>query len=697
MKAKSKSPFRELAFLVCLCVVYTMLTSCADLSKTGKAYRVDVTPQMSLQAAKLSGKTPKPRWQTLAPLSEIEEILPGVEGTTLVGYLEMDTRYANSPSLVPFYGPYVLYDLKTGRELWRHARERNPGLAYNVLLTDPYLVYASKGDNATRIAVVDPGSGKLMWETSIDSVSVAVSINPSRRVVIVHSMRPASRISVLELTSGKRLWSTGLTSEEALFEFDGDRMLVVSGDLAQYSLRDGRRLWQLKDPAAKSRPMNLVADDAGYLIARRNGSVSRVSTAGKLAWRTSLPGVPELATLGNGLAIVAVRSDAKQDMSLQALSLRTGKRVWRQRISGGLSSALQPVGNRLVYTTAGAIEAVSTRNGKRLFSAPLTEREPGRLADHIGVFPGHIAVASESVVSGHAPDSGRELWRVELNGTDYLTRAVARSQVKGSVDTDPENALAGVVGGYANNLNAMYDSSDFYIKQARQNYTNVYNDTRRAILSGSSTEKADAYFQRSLAASNVRNTQMINRAYETTMLSVNTAFNALANAQAVEKNARVGAAAAEEDRAIKRLLLSSRIHESGLQGDYYLRPFRSRRGNGVVLVNMRLGTWAEIPSGPSETILEDKIYMNILLGLVTDRASLVTIGTGLDTAKWQTDQRFQTGGLQKTMFAFTLEDRNRTTMIRRSLLCYDLAEATFRPASEYDLNSLTRQKSRIVR
>lgn len=697
MKGIPGSLFVKLACLGCLCIVGTMLTSCADLAKTGKAYHTDVTPQMELQAARLRSKAPKAQWQTIVPAPEIDEMLPGMAGTTLVGFLDLDTRYPNSPALVPYYGPYVLYDTVSGRELWRHDRDRNPDLAYSVVLTDPYMVYASKGDDRTRIAVINPRNGKLMWETSVDSTRVNVTANTARGVLTIHILSSTPKFSVFELATGKQLWSVNLPSGQVLFEFDRDRVLVVSSKLTFYSLQDGRHLWRIKDPAQRSDPLTMVAHDDGYMVAWRNGMISQVSPAGKLAWRASLHGVPELATVTNKLAIVAVNSTGRRGTSLHALSLESGKTVWRRQLSSKLSSAMLLKGNRLIYSTAGAIESVSTRNGKQLFSTPLAARAVARLPDHVSIFPGHIAVASESVVSGHAINDGRELWRIDLNGTEYLSQAVARSQLKGSLVGDTGNRLTEVMQNYVSGIDAMHASSDLYTRQARQNYTNVYNRTRAAISSGNAAQRADASFQRSLAASNVQNVNMINRSFDTMMLSVNTAINVLVSAQAVEENARVGAAAAAQDRAYKRLLLSYKVHESALQGDYYLRPFRSRSGNGLVIVNLRKGTWAEIPTSPSETILEDRIYMNIILGLIVNRTTLVTVGTGLDTAKWQTDQRFQASALQSSMFAFALEDRYRTTLILRSLLSYDISDATFRAASAYNKDSLTKRRSRIIR
>jgi len=681
--------------LACLAIAGNMLVACADLAKSGKAYQTDLTPQMQLQASRLRGRAPVPHWQTIAAAPEIDELLPGPNGTTLVSFLELDTRYPNSPALVPYYGPYALYDTLSGRELWRHQRDRNPDLAYSVLLTDPYLVYAAKGDTSTRIAVVDPANGKLLWETMVNSPRVNLSVNGAGGALAVHSVGTSPKLTLYSLRRGKALWSVALPSGQALIEFDDDRVLVAARHLTAYTWRSGQRLWRINGPARKSEPQTMVVHDRGYLMAWRNGSISQVSSAGKLVWRSYLAGFPQLATVSGKLAIVAMQS-ANRRSALQAFSLGSGKTSWQRKLSAPLSSALLIQHDRLFYTSGGKVESLSIRDGRRLFSAALAKRTAGRLPDHLVLFPQHIAVASESMVSGHAIADGHELWRIDLHGIDYLTQAVARAQLEGSLVGDTRNRMADVMQNYRRNLDNMHVSSNFYAKQARQNYINVYNRTQRAISSGNAAQRADARFQRSLAASNVQNVNMINRSFDTMMLNVNTALNVLAFAQAAEENARVGAAAADRDRAYKRLQLSYKIHEAGLQGDYYLRPFRSRSGNGLVVVNLRRGKCAEIATGPTETILEDKIYMNIMPGLITGNASLLTLGTGLDVAKWQTDERFRASTLQSSMFAWALEDRYRTTLILRSLLSYKLSDVNFLAASDYEKSSLTRRRSRII-
>jgi outer membrane protein assembly factor BamB len=695
MKFASPNKYVQLACLACLAIASIMLVACAGLAKSGKAYQTDLTPQMQLQASRLRGRAPVPHWQTIAPASEIDELIPGPNGTTLVSFLEMDTRYPNSPALVPYYGPYALYNTLSGRELWRHQRDRNPDLFYSVLLTDPYLVYAAKGETSTRIAVVDPANGNLLWETTVKSSKVNPVVNGAGGVLAIHSVGASPKLSLYSLRRGKLLWSVALPSGQALLEFDGDRVLMAARHFTAYAWRSGQQLWSIKGPARKSEPLTMVVHDHGYIVAWRNGNISQVSSEGKLAWRSSLGGSPQLATVSGKLAIVSMQS-ANRRSALQAFSLNSGKTLWQRKLSAPLSSALLIQGNRLFYTSGGKVESLSIRDGRHLFSSVLSKRTAGRLPDHIVLFPKHIAVASESMVSGHAIADGHELWRIDLHGIDYLTQAVARAQLEGSLVGDTRNRMADVMQNYARNLNIMHDSSNFYARQARQNYINVYNRTQMAISSGDAAQRADAYFQRSLAASHERNVNMMNRSFDTMMLNVNTALNVLASARAVEENARVGAAAAARDRAYKRLKLSYKIHEAGLQGDYYLRPFRSRSGNGLVVVNLSRGKWAEIATGPTETILEDKIYMNIMPGLITANASLITLGTGLDPAKWQTDERFRATTLQSSMFAWALEDRYRTTLILRSLLSYKLPDVNFLPASDYEKSSLTRRRSRII-
>jgi hypothetical protein len=309
----------------------------------------------------------------------------------------------------------------------------------------------------------------------------------------------------------------------------------------------------------------------------------------------------------------------------------------------------------------------------------LAERATGRLPDHLRIFSKHIAVASESVISGHDIIDGRELWRIKLSGTDYLTNSVTRTKVNAKVGFNPKGRISGTITDFANSIISMHRSSEFYTRQARQYYNNVYSRTQKAISSGNSSEKSYASFERSAVVSNLRNTQMLNRNFEIMNLAIGNAFNARAAAQQQRENFAAESTAATEDRAYKRLLLSYKVHESGLQSDYYIRPFRSLGGNGMVLVNIQKGTWTEIPTGPSETILEDKIYMTLILGVMANDKNLVTIGTGLDPVKWQSKQRI------------------RTTMILRSMLSYNIADAVFHPANTYNDMSLTKVKSRITR
>jgi len=597
---------------VCLCVTVSLVSSCADLAETGKTYQIDITPQMELQAARLNSNAPKVYWQTIMPTPEVEEIRLGKTGTALVGFLDLDTRYPNSSSLVPYYGPYVLYDTKSGKELWRHERERNPELDYSLLLIEPYMVYVSKGAGKTHLVVINPDDGKKLWETSIDSTNVSVTTNARYGVIIINSADNTSKqINVLELATGKQLWSVAPPPGQTLFSTVENRMLVVSSNNTLYSLVDGKKLWSMKGPEQSGDPVTIVDHKGGYIVARKNGMISQISPAGKLNWRSSLAGVPELVTITEKLAIIAVNSTDGKKSRLHAISLKGGKKVWLHYLSSKLSSAMMSEGNQLIYTITDAIESVSINNGKQLFRTSLNTGGVYRLPDHISIFPDHIAVASESKAAGFAIKDGRELWQITLNGTDYLTMGEANRKLGGPLVGSTDNLIAKAFVSSTNNINMMITNSDRYIKQAQQNYNNVINQTRNTITSKTAAVRADASFQRSLAASHVRNTKMINRSFDTMMMSVNSAFAALEAAQVFEQNAKVGAAAAKKDRAYKSLLMSYKIHEAARQDDYYMRPFRSRSGNGLVIVNMRSGTWAEIPTGPSESILEEKIYMNI--------------------------------------------------------------------------------------
>lgn len=683
---------------ICLYLVSLLVTGCASsLSETGKVYQIDITPQMSIQASRLRHLNPEPAWQTVLQSPEIEELLPLGNGRVLAGFMDLRTRYPNSSALSPYPGPYVAYDIGTGKEIWRHDRESDPDSAYNILLTDPLFVYTSRTNDQVQIQALDADTGAKIWQKQVKATGASISAESESGIIVIKSAGKEPNLTVFDLQRGTTLWTSTEFSNQALIALSPSRLAVLDNGFSLFDPRSGKKLQEIGGNSKNRDPSILVPHDTGYLASWSNGDVNRISSSGNVLWRKRLPSPVELAALSNDVAILATRSPDTLQTELQAYLLSNGKRLWRQGSVGKINSTVLIAGKQIAFTTEKELIAISLRSGRLLFKAPLQQRNSGRLPDHLMAFPGHFVVVSESAVSAHDRNAGAELWRHKLSGVDYLTQPVARFDLTGSSEVSPGNALAGVMTNYTNTINSSLATSDLYIRQARQNYQNVYNQTRSAISSGSMADRADASFQRSLAASHLENTQAINRSFDSMMLATQTAFNVLASAQAVERNAQLGAEAASRDRAFKRLLLAQKIHESGLQGNYYMRPFLTASGSGMVIVNLKDGSWTELVTSPAEKILEDRVYLNVKLGLLNDQDSLISIGTGLSPDNWQVDERFRAGALSSSMFAFALEDRYRMTLILRSLMTYPFSQLKFQPAESYSTQSLGNRKSRIIK
>lgn len=684
-----------------LSLTFTMcglVFGCASMEQAGEAYKTDMTPMMERQAMAMRARAPAPIWQDTSLWPEIDEMLPGPDDdTVLIGFLDLRTRYPNSMALVPYFGPYELFNARTGERIWSYERKPDPDLSYSVVSTDPVLVVLERDQNEVRIVAVDSYTGVQLWENTIESDSVQVFTNTDKQTILVRVAGDEPGLTGMDLLSGKTLWSRQVTAGNLIIEFGDEVILLVSETVEALDLRSGRTEWQTSNTQASGRPVSVVVRDDGYVVAWDNGAICFISQSGILRWQSSVGDTPELSTTAGELAIVEVAAQEHTNGRLQALALKDGKLVWRHDLAERVFSALTLDGERLVFSTETTIQAVAMTSGKLLFKQPLARRSGNRLPDHVVIFPDHIVVASEIVVSAHERSGGDEIWSLALAGGDHLTARASRAKLGGMVVGSGNNAVADNIASYSASINAMQAQSDFYTKQARQNYENTYMRTQRKMSSGNAADRAEASFERSLAASHMENVNTINRSFDTMMMSTQMAFNVLAAGQAVEQNARYGAAAAERDRAIRRLLMAHKIHERAIQNWYFVRPFSSRTGNGLVLVDMWDGRWAEIPTSPSEAFLEDRIYMNLNLGLIrSGDAFMVTKGTGLDPDKWNADDRFEAGGIKSTMFAFALDDRYRTVLIRRSLLGYDVGNAIFHDLETYETESLTKKKSRII-
>jgi outer membrane protein assembly factor BamB len=554
-----------------------------------------------------------------------------------------------------------------------------------------------RNQDEIRIVVVNAFSGDQLWEDTIESDSVQVFTNNEMQLILVRVAGEDPGLTAIDLLSGKTLWSRKVTAGNLIIEFGDEAILLVSKSVAMLDPRSGQEGWRTNSISVSGRPISVVTLDDGYVVTWDDGKICFVSQSGHLRWQTSVADRPELSTTAAELAIVTVAPQTGRDGWLQALSLKDGRPIWRYDLTDRMFSAITLDGERLVFSTETTIEAVAVPSGRQLFKKLLARRSGNRLPDHIVMFPDHMIVASEIILSAHERNSGDEIWSLDLMGTDHLTARASRSKLGSMVVGSGGNAVADNISSYSTSITTMQAQSDFYTKQARQNYQDTYRRTQPNMLSGSAAERADASFERSLAASHMENVNTINRSFDTMMMSVQGAFNALAAAQAVEQNAKYGAAAAERDRAIRRLTMAHKIHERAIQNMYFVRPFESKTGNGLVIVDMWDGRWTEIPVSPSEAFLDDRIYMNLNLGLIgADSTILVTKGTGLDPERWTKDDRFEASGIQKTMFSWALDDRYRTVLIRRSMLGYDLSKAVFHDLEAYKTESLTKKTSRII-
>jgi len=184
------------------------------------------------------------------------------------------------------------YDLQTGAELWRAARDEKPAWSTPTLFAgeSPQLIT----NGANRIRGYDPRSGEELWSLSHGDLEVIVPtpVVAGDRVIVtggypaggqpIYALRPpaAARNSGGETTGGgtdvELLWeaergspytSTPLAYRDILY------VITDSGILSAYDLQSGERLYRERVVVGAGFSASPVASDGHVYLASEDGDV----------------------------------------------------------------------------------------------------------------------------------------------------------------------------------------------------------------------------------------------------------------------------------------------------------------------------------------------------------------------------------------------------------------------------------------
>jgi outer membrane protein assembly factor BamB len=285
----------------------------------------------------------------------------------------------------------VALDKRSGRILWeRVAHEgipktkRHPksSQATATPVTDGRRVIVSFGSEGLYAYDLD---GKLLWKRDLGVLNAGWFYDPDyewgigsspiiwKNLVIVQcDIQKNSFIAAFDVASGEPVWRTARDeipswSTPAIFESSGRTELVTQGTtfIRGYDPANGRELWRLSGNSEITIPTPILGPGFiivtnGYrgvqpIFAIKPGAAGDITlkanqtTGPSIAWSTTRGGpyIPTPVIYGDYLYVLQINA------VLAAYNVRTGERLYQERVGGGGSFSASPVaGDGKLYLTS---------------------------------------------------------------------------------------------------------------------------------------------------------------------------------------------------------------------------------------------------------------------------------------------------------------------------------------------------------
>lgn len=398
---------------------------------------------------------PGPLWQVPLGPALVEDMVLLDEGRLLVS-LRKD--FPGLPNL-----DCLLVDTKTGKVLWRLARERTKGEYDRLLVLDDLLLFRVQQRSEATLLGVDPRTGAERWRTALSPAAVVVP-HPEAACVLAASPRDgAVDLSALALADGAERWrrTFAVTKGESRPAPvpDGEDVLVGYDHLRRLSALDGSERY--------ARP-EVVLGDVSPPPVSADGLVWTVDASSRLVAVDSAGGAPrrsvplaegarynQIYPLGGTLYLRGLSAVTAHFVS--AVDPVAGRIRWTHTMAEPSVSNLVEEGGTLWLGTAGSLVALATADGRPRWTVQVTTT--GRAFPvRIRKLGDRIVYIGELVVAAYDAANGRLLWRhgltpgaeeLHLNGLDAAAPNLKDEMRRGGVADRAGHRLANGMIGFA--------------------------------------------------------------------------------------------------------------------------------------------------------------------------------------------------------------------------------------------------------
>ena len=603
--------------------------------KGGTKEKVDTFPDIKEQAAEIAKTSHKPSWQKVfhADAADIFELIPG--NRILLGEVQVSTALAE-----PQYGDLSLYDMKTGSKLWTVKRRDLEWGRYDLLAAKPAIILQGSSPKGGYYTALDVQTGQTLWEHETKPAERGIYDGASNRIYLLDVGTQKSVLLALNADNGEVVWQQTLSgvSEGASINLIPHKksLYVLAGKVYKISSTSGAIEWQkpIADYFDNLKELKLRVTSQGVLLWDRRRMSLLGSDNGSINWGPVYASPPTEEFEGIKTLSVPEQSGkiflSTTEEHVYSFDLRTGKKIWRYKLlkkkdGMDVTSPFLLAAGKLYFTTWKSFTVLDVSNGERVARTEFSWFESGlksnlmpdilmELGDKI------IMVREEGVIYAFSKKTNEVLWS-ESAKTNYFLY----------FSSDQIN----------DDLRKVLPEKVWYEKKSQETaaWWSAWTSSVDYQWSG--------YHYQGSAGSPQLSSFGASMVLFQSMLGLS---------EMIETGLKGAAAEGLAERLNMELINAGKNHQRSIQRGYVIRPFDSRAGTLVMIVNLDTGKRFDLFYSPSNLGMR---YIDMRLpSFIIDPSgkSLYTIEIGINPQYYEKYVKFKYGMPYPSILRYKLAD-----------------------------------------
>ncbi len=608
--------------------------------KGGTKEKVDTFPDIKEQAAEIAKISPKPVWQKVfhADAADIFELIPG--NRILLGEVQVSTALAE-----PEYGDLSLYDMNTGNKLWTAKRRDLEWGRYDLMAAKSSILLQGSSPKGGYYTALDAQTGQTLWEHETQPVERGIYDEASNRLYLLNVGMQKSVLQALNADDGKVVWHQTLSgvSEGANVDLVPHKgsLYVLAGKVYKISSSSGAIKWQkvIADYFDNLKELKLRVTSQGVLLWDWRRMSLLNANRGKARWGPVYASPPttgqvwyeaiKTLSVPQGSGKIFLSTTHKH---VYSFDLRTGKKYWRYKLlkkkqEYDVTSPFFLSSGKLYFTTWKSFNVLDSSNGKRVARTEFSFIESGLMSDLIPDILMErgdkiIMVREEGVIYAFSKKTNKVLWSES-----------AKSNYELFYSSDQINS----------DLKKVLPEKVWYEKKSQET----------AAWWSSWTSAVDYQWRGYRYQGSAGGPQL--SSFGSSMVLFQ---SMLGLSETIEKELKKAAVEGLAERLNMELINAGKNCQRSVQSGYVIRPFDSRAGTLVMLVNLDTGKRFDLLYSPLNIGMRT-IDMRLPSFIIDPSGkSLYTIEIGINPQYYEKYVKFKYGMPYPSILRYSLPELN---------------------------------------